>query len=151
MLVQCLSFVQVSLGTVVHVSFFLARLALLCFVFLTIKFSWTTRCIWIPLSISQHPVLTISACVFCLFFASSSFLNLSDGLWNGWQNPPRKQHKVELIGSVPLGFVEWCSFLHQVLERPGVHLQPTDEVVHVCLTGLVVDVTVSTNKNNKTN
>lgn len=55
----------------------------------------------------------------------------------------RQEHKVEAISSVPLSFVQRGSLLHQVLQSLGVHLQAADQVVHVRLTGLVVQVTVS--------
>lgn len=57
-------------------------------------------------------------------------------------NAPGKKHKVESICSVPLSLVQRRSLLHQVLQRPGIHLQAADQVVHVRLTGLVVQVTV---------
>lgn len=60
---------------------------------------------------------------------------------SGHVNRPREQHGVEAVGSVTLGFVERCSLLHQVLQVSGVHLQPSDHVVHVALVVLVMDFT----------
>lgn len=62
------------------------------------------------------------------------------------KNPPRKKHKVEAIRSVPLSFVQSRSLLHELLQSPGVHLQTTDQVVHVRLCGLVMEVTASDQK-----
>lgn len=56
-------------------------------------------------------------------------------------NRPRQQHEVEEVSSVPLSFVKHCSLLHQVLQVSGVHLQPSDHVVHVALIVLVVNFT----------
>lgn len=56
-------------------------------------------------------------------------------------NRPRKQHEVEAVCPVPLGFVEDRSLLHQVLQVSGIHLQPSDHVVHVALIVLVMNFT----------
>lgn len=56
---------------------------------------------------------------------------------------PRQQHEVQVIGSVPLSFVQRRSLLHQTLQSPRVHLQPPYQVVHVCLSGLVVQIAAS--------
>ena len=56
-------------------------------------------------------------------------------------NRPREQHEVEAVGPVPLCFVESRSLLHQVLQVSGIHLQPSDHVIHVALIVLVVDFT----------
>lgn len=52
---------------------------------------------------------------------------------------PRKEHEVQAVGSVPLRFVQGRSLLHQVLQVPGVHLQPSDHVVQVAFIVLVVN------------
>lgn len=70
---------------------------------------------------------------------------------SGQVNRPWEQHKVETVGSVPLSFVESRSLLHQVLQVSGVHLQPSDHVVHVALVVLVVDFTGGVEKWGKKN
>lgn len=59
-------------------------------------------------------------------------------------NRPRKQLEVEQVSPIPLGLVEDGSLLHQVLQVPGVHLQPSDHVVHVALVLLVVNFAAQT-------
>ena len=54
---------------------------------------------------------------------------------------PREQHEVEAVRPVPLSFVEGRSLLHQVLQVSGIHLQPSDHVVHVALVVLVMNFT----------
>lgn len=61
-------------------------------------------------------------------------------------NIPRQQHEVETIRPVPLSFVQSRSLLHQTLQSSGVHLQTTDQVVHVRLSGLIVQVTVGSQR-----
>lgn len=61
---------------------------------------------------------------------------------NQWINIPRQQHEVEAIRSVPLSFVQSRSLLHQMFQSPRVHLQTADQVVHVRLSGLIVQVAV---------
>ena len=61
-------------------------------------------------------------------------------------NLRREQHKVEAIRSVPLSFVQKGSLLHKVFQGPGIHLQATDQVVHVGLSSLVVEVTLAQQK-----
>lgn len=56
-------------------------------------------------------------------------------------NRPRKQHEVEAVGPVPLSFVKSRSLLHQVLQVSGIHLQPSDHVIHVALIVLVMNFT----------
>lgn len=56
-------------------------------------------------------------------------------------NWPRQQHEVEVVGPVPLSFVEDRSLLHQVLQVSGIHLQPSDHVIHVALIFLVMNFT----------
>ena len=56
-------------------------------------------------------------------------------------NRPRQQHEVEAVGPVPLSLVQNRPLLHQVLQVSGVHLQPSDHVIHVALVVLVVDFT----------
>ena len=51
-----------------------------------------------------------------------------------------QEQEVEPVSPVPLSLVQRGSLLHQVLQVPGVHLQPTDQVVHVALISLVVQV-----------
>lgn len=58
-----------------------------------------------------------------------------------WWFRPRKQHEVEAVCSVPLSFVERRSLLHQALQVSGIHLQPSNHVVHVALIVLVVNIT----------
>lgn len=53
---------------------------------------------------------------------------------------PWQQHEVQVVSSVPLSLVEHRPLLHQVLQVPGIHLQPSDHVVHVALVVLVVNV-----------
>lgn len=55
-------------------------------------------------------------------------------------NRPRKQHEVEAVCPVPLSFVEGRPLLHQVLQISGIHLQPSDHVIHVALVVLVMNV-----------
>lgn len=59
----------------------------------------------------------------------------------GDANKPRKEHEVEAVGSVPLSFVESRPLLHQVLQVSGVHLQPSDHVIHVAFIVLVMNFT----------
>lgn len=59
----------------------------------------------------------------------------------GDANRPRQEHEVEAVGSVPLSFVESRSLLHQVLQVSGVHLQPSDHVIHVAFIVLVMNFT----------
>ena len=64
-------------------------------------------------------------------------------------NRPRQQHEVEVVGPVPLSFVEDRSLLHQVLQVSGIHLQPPDHVIHVALIVLVMDFTGGQSKESK--
>lgn len=63
-------------------------------------------------------------------------------------NRPRKKHEVEAVGAVPLSFIESRSLFHQVLQVSGIHLQPSDHVIHVALIVLVMDFTGGERKEN---
>lgn len=56
-------------------------------------------------------------------------------------NKPRQQHKVKIVSSIPLSFVEGRSLFHQVLQVSGIHLQPSDHVIQVALIFLIMDFT----------
>lgn len=70
--------------------------------------------------------------------------NLPYVITNVSKNRPRKQLKVEAVSPIPLCFVKDSSLLHQVLQVSGVHLQPSDHVVHVALVLLIVNFTAQT-------
>lgn len=59
-------------------------------------------------------------------------------VWSFKWNRPREQHEVEAVCPVPLRFVKGRSLFHQVFQVSGIHLQPSDHIIHVALIFLVM-------------
>lgn len=76
----------------------------------------------------------------------SSVSALSVSLCVGVFTLPRQQHEVELVSSVSFCLVQCGSLLYQMLQVARVHLQSSDQIVHVASIGLVMQVTVKKKK-----